>query len=190
MTKKWKIILICFIILPCVVFFGGCSCNNKEASSPYDKLTYNVTFYTGSEDTFNVPIQTVKYGSLVRRPVQPVREDYTFGGWFKDMNCTIAWMFDSDTIHDNTTLFAKWNPINNEDNTFTVQFFTNTSEAIIETQIVEAGGLVEEPIAPTKINFVFGGWYRNQELTIRWNFQTNVVDKNTIIYAKWIPLDT
>lgn len=187
MTKKWKIILICFFILPCVVFFGGCSCKDNTIN-PQDKLEFNVSFYTGTDETFNIPNQQVKYGHLVYRPIEPIREDYTFAGWYKDMNFNEIWRFESDTVKDTLILYAKWDKISNEDNTYTVQFFTNSSQSVIPAQIVEKGGLVDKPEDPTKINFTFGGWYRDEELTIRWNFQTNVVDKNLFIYAKWIPI--
>ncbi len=41
-------------------------------------------------------------------PKKPETEGYTFGGWYKDAACTIAWNFETDTVTTYTVLFAKW----------------------------------------------------------------------------------
>jgi len=184
MKKKWKIILIAFFILPCVVFFGGCSCN-KPVETGKENVAYNVNFYTGSEETFNIPIQTVYHGELVIRPPKPVRENYSFAGWYKDLACTIIWKFETDLVVENTTLYAKWTPIQNKDNYFTVIFQTDTAETDIADQSVKAGGLAKKPDNPVKTGYDFVAWYRDEALTIKWKFDSDVIDKNTIIYAKW-----
>ena len=50
----------------------------------------------------------VQEGSLVTAPETPEREGYLFGGWFTDPACTSAFHFDSDTVSDDLTLYAKW----------------------------------------------------------------------------------
>ncbi|MBR2310453.1 MAG: InlB B-repeat-containing protein [Oscillospiraceae bacterium] len=52
--------------------------------------------------------QKVKKGSLVERPEQPKRLNRTFGGWYFDEECTERWDFETDTVEDNMTLYAKW----------------------------------------------------------------------------------
>ena len=52
--------------------------------------------------------QKVKKGSLVERPEQPKRLGRTFGGWYFDEECTERWDFETDTVEDNMTLYAKW----------------------------------------------------------------------------------
>ena len=52
--------------------------------------------------------QKVKKGSLVERPEQPKRLGRTFGGWYFDEDCTERWDFETDTVEDNMTLYAKW----------------------------------------------------------------------------------
>jgi len=41
-------------------------------------------------------------------PDAPAREGYTFGGWCTDIACTDKWDFQSDTVTDDMTLYAKW----------------------------------------------------------------------------------
>jgi len=38
----------------------------------------------------------------------PTKEGFSFAGWYKDANCTQVWNFDTDTVSEDTTLFAKW----------------------------------------------------------------------------------
>ena len=52
--------------------------------------------------------QTVIFGSKLAEPASPIRDGYTFSGWYKDAACTAAWAFDTDTVTGNMTLYAKW----------------------------------------------------------------------------------
>ena len=46
------------------------------------------------------------------------------------------------------------------------------------------------PIVPTKDNFNFIGWYTDAELTTPWNFDTDVVTSEKILFAKWEDIGT
>ena len=52
--------------------------------------------------------QIVASGSPVTRPADPSAAGYTFGGWYKEPECTTAWVFETDTVTSNFTLYAKW----------------------------------------------------------------------------------
>ena len=52
--------------------------------------------------------QKVKKGNLIERPEQPKRPGRTFAGWYLDEDCTERWDFETDTVEENMTLFAKW----------------------------------------------------------------------------------
>ena len=53
------------------------------------------------------PATGLSYGDKITAPVKPVRDGYTFGGWYKDAACTQGWSF-SDAIDGDMTLYAKW----------------------------------------------------------------------------------
>ena len=53
--------------------------------------------------------QSVKDGARVAVPETPVREGYTFGGWYTDRTYWFAFDF-TDPIRKNTTIIAKWIP--------------------------------------------------------------------------------
>ena len=35
-------------------------------------------------------------------------DDFVFGGWYKDQLCTTPWNFNTDTVTQNVTIYAKW----------------------------------------------------------------------------------
>ena len=55
----------------------------------------------------------VKFGDLIERPADPEKKGYTFFGWYKDAECTKLWDFETETLEEDTTLYAKWteNPV-------------------------------------------------------------------------------
>ncbi len=72
---------------------------------------------------------------------------------------------------------------------YTVTFIANIAEyapvGMPIAQSVQFGHTVTEPTAPTLKGFVFGGWYKNADCTSAWAFDTDVVNGNIGIYAKW-----
>ena len=69
---------------------------------------YTVTF--NSQGGSAVASQPVNYGGHATTPTAPTRTGYTFGGWFKEAGCTNQWVFASEIINGNVTIYAKWTP--------------------------------------------------------------------------------
>jgi uncharacterized repeat protein (TIGR02543 family) len=76
--------------------------------------TFTVTFNTnGGSD---VPVQQIAQdGKVVKPETDPTREGYTFAGWFKDADCTIAFDFETEVITADTTIYAKWEEVKSEE---------------------------------------------------------------------------
>lgn len=70
---------------------------------------------------------------------------------------------------------------------FTVEFDSNGGTKI-EGIKVEENGVVIEPAAPTKENFIFKGWFSDETLEEEFVFTTPIV-KDITLYAKWQELD-
>ncbi len=71
---------------------------------------------------------TVQEGNIVTKPEDPVRDGYTFAGWFADEDLVIPWDFATDKITSDTTIYASWAK-NNEpvpdpdpDKTYTITY--------------------------------------------------------------------
>lgn len=77
-----------------------------------------VTLFLVSHNGFTVKfdtdggsyVQSVKayHSETVSIPEQPVKEGYTFGGWYTDRDCTNEWDIHSDTVTQSMTLYARW----------------------------------------------------------------------------------
>ena len=96
--------------------------DNKE----YHKITTaaNTAYmfnYEGSPNEDYFFINDFERGGLIEdTPYEPLREGYTFGGWYKDSACTEKWDFSADKLPEatydeegsfeyvETRLYAKW----------------------------------------------------------------------------------
>lgn len=67
---------------------------------------WTVTFVSnrGTE----VAPQQLDTGELVAEPTNVTKENYTLLGWYTDANFTLRWDFDTDTVSEDITLYAKW----------------------------------------------------------------------------------
>lgn len=50
---------------------------------------------------------------------------------------------------------------------------------------VDYGALATAPETPKQKGYTFDGWYKDAELTEPWNFETDVIEDDTTLYAKW-----
>ncbi len=58
--------------------------------------------------SYVAPATGLSYGDRIAKPADPVKDGYTFAGWYKDDACTIAWIFKEDAIPGDISLYAKW----------------------------------------------------------------------------------
>ncbi len=71
-------------------------------------VVYTVTF--DSQGGSKVDPVKAAGNSTITKPEAPVREDYIFGGWYKEKECKNAWDFASNVVTEDMTLYAKWTP--------------------------------------------------------------------------------
>lgn len=71
---------------------------------------------------------------------------------------------------------------------FTVTFDSQGGSSV-ESQTVAEGDKVKEPVAPTKEDAAFLGWFKEAACTTRWDFNRDVVTKDLTLYAGWRTAD-
>ncbi len=73
---------------------------------------------------------------------------------------------------------------------YTVTFDANGHGEAPSAQVVKKNQKVTEPAAPTAEGWNFEGWYKESGCTNAWNFSTDVITADTILYAKWTSAET
>ncbi len=71
-----------------------------------ERVIYIVTFNMMGHGTDSAV--SVRSGQLITEPAVPTADGFVFEGWYKDQACTKAWNFTTDTVQENTTLYARW----------------------------------------------------------------------------------
>jgi uncharacterized repeat protein (TIGR02543 family) len=144
-------------------------------------VTYSVTFNVDGGSA--VASQTVVSGAKATLPTAPTKEGFTFVGWYKESALTNAWVFATDTVTSNQTLYAKWEAV-----VYTVTFESNGGSTVSALSNVASGAVITAPTAPTMAHYTFDGWYKEVGLTTLWNFTTDTVTADITLYAKWTPI--
>lgn len=138
--------------------------------------TQTVTFMKDAETPFDTSV--VKKGNTVGIPAEPTNDGYSFGGWYKDVNCTTVYDFNTP-VNEDITLYAKWLA------KYTVSFDTDGGSTV-ETQTVVTGNKATKPTSnPTKKGYNFIGWYTDNTYTTEFDFENTIITDNTTIYAKF-----
>ena len=181
-TKKTAITATLIIAFLFCAVFTACE-KPAGASTVYHTVTFNTNGGALEQDS-----QRVADGGFAKQPnPNPAKDDYGFGGWFTD-NETFAdkWDFESDTVTQNITLYAKWVEL------FTVTFNANGGALEQDSQRVADGGFAKQPNPnPAKDDYGFGGWFTdNETFANEWDFENDIVTGNITLYAKWVELFT
>ena len=100
---------------------------NKNLTYTYI-FTANVSYlynYEGAPNSGYYWVDTYDKSVISFIPPEPTREDYEFGGWYKNKECTTAWDFENDITGEEiagnvnydesderfTFLYAKWTEV-------------------------------------------------------------------------------
>lgn len=92
---------------------------------------YRVLFNDGST-TLSV-VTDLSSGDKLTKPETPVKDGYTFAGWYKDSACTQAWDFETG-IPGDMTLYAKWTAAGSSGETEATATPTATATAVTTPQ--------------------------------------------------------
>ncbi len=102
--------------------FGGWyrdSSYTEKWHFPTNRVDNDITLYArwlanpctvtyDSQGGSGVGPETVEYGDLISVPSEPVLTGYTFDAWYRELACVTPWVFASDTIAGDMTLYAGW----------------------------------------------------------------------------------
>ena len=124
----------------------------------------------------------VSEGAKLPQVKLPEKAGYTFIGW-RDYSSPGEPFVNEDTdrVTKDMALIAVFQKgtVN-----YTVSFNTNGGSAV-KAVTVKANTKVTKPANPTKSGYKFTGWYLDKNCTEPWDFNTNIVRRNTTLYAGW-----
>lgn len=109
-------------------------------------------------------------------PPDPVKEGYTFVGWFYDEDFTQP--YDGAPLYEDTVLYAKFVP-----NVYTISFDTLGGNTLEPIQ-AEYNTTITPP-TPTRLGHKFLGWYIDINLTEPFDAENTLITSDITLYAKW-----
>lgn len=165
-------------------FYTDYNCTNKYESNIIES---NLTLYATYKEikyvnvSFNIDglisKEIIKSNSKVTKPVNPIKEGYTFKNWFtNELGIGDPFDFDS-TISSDLTIYAIFvkDPIY-----YTITF---DIDGVTSTNSILESNKVVEPTKPEKSGYTFKGWYLNQDGSGEaFDFNTNI-NSNLTLYA-------
>lgn len=116
MKNYTRVLVFVLVIAMFVMIFAACSVQKEEGTSEenesavqeQESVGYRIQFdlnYDGAESA--IEPQTVEEGGLAVMPDEPIREDFSFEGWYADAELTTAYDFSQEVAAD-STVYAKW----------------------------------------------------------------------------------
>ena len=142
-----------------------------------DSKKYLVVFESnGGSD---VADQSVKDGSKLTKPANPVKADFVFNGWYEDVSLQTKWDFDNGIVTGDMFLYAGW-----IEDGYVIKFETNGGSLIPDQIVGKDGGKATQPGETYKTNSIFAGWYKDADLKTLWDFNETVTGDMTL-YAGW-----
>ena len=117
----------------------------------------------------------------VRPAEDPVKEGYSFTGWYTDLLCRNLYDFDT-VVQKDLKLYAGW-----KTGEFQLTVDPDNGEAP-EKQTVRYGAQPVKPADPVKDGYVFDGWYTVAagELSAPFSFASAKLTRDTLVRAKWV----
>ena len=141
---------------------------------------YDVTFKynNGQNDT----VIKVHRNDFAPKPETPIKNGYTFIGWYTDDKYTTAWNFDADKVKNHMTLYAGWEYSALQEYSVTFKPNNGDPDSLV---VVPANSLIPIPTTPTMEGYTFIGWYSDEACENPWNFDTDKIGSNMILYGGW-----
>lgn len=150
---------------------------------------HTVTFAPngGTMPDTSITVETGKvYDSLASWPAPPIKEDYTFDGWYTEVEGGTK-VLNTDIVMETTdhTLYAHW--AMGPAKTFTVTFDANGGSVTTASKEVTQSQPYGELPDPDRTGYRFDGWYTAADggSKVTETTQVNLTEDQTL-YAHWV----
>lgn len=145
----------------------------------YAKYNNNVVFLTFSTGGGEPISKQALANGEMGVDVKPVREGYTFQGWFKEAEHINPYVFANEAVTIDTTIYAKW-----AINSYRITF-ADTGTSVISAIVENFGTAVTLPTGLIRIGYTFAGWL--DENGNDYILET-MPAQNVALSGKWTPI--
>lgn len=148
----------------------------------------NITIHFDTDGGTEIESITTDGASAINIPNNPEKEGFVFDGWYWDEG-TFLRPFTANSLLDepisgDLTIYAKWLPESLLTTNFEVTFDSQGGSAV-DTQTALFRDKITEPDEPTRLGYLFAGWFKDRNYNEEWDFITGKVENNITLYAKW-----
>lgn len=160
----------------------------KDNTQTYHEVNIDLNYYGVTPSAYK---QTVKAGEAARLIADPVRGEFTFGGWFTDKALTSAYTAGS-AINADTTLYAKWNKAKVGSSTYT--FEAEDTDLTGKTGMSNSGSPIGADMISSNANLGASGskfvtYLYNKGLSLEFHIASSEEADATIVFYIAAELD-
>ena len=156
--------------------YSSSSNSNDSSTQPSSSVEFD-SYFTVTFDSrggSEVPSQIVEKGSKVRKPDNPVLEDYEFVNWtYQDE----VWSFVGYVVTEDMTLVANWRHVY-----CNITFDSNGGSPVSPIKAT-IGETFSKPADPKRDSYIFNGWKFRGTL---WSFDSDVALDDMTLVADWV----
>lgn len=146
----------------------------------WELLEYQISYDVGSgtNASANPGTYDVTQLPLTLADAKPAT-GYQFDGWMCDQVTITNSQIPAGTT-GNLTLVASYSP-----RAYMLSFESNGGSKVASME-VPFESLAEKPVDPTRGGYAFDGWYKDEKLTLPWEFTKDTMPAEPVkLYAKW-----
>ncbi len=158
------------------------SVEDSSSSNDDTATTYTVSFETNGGSAV-LAVEISQGDSINLSEYQTSKQDYYFYSWCLDQTLENR-LPNVFTPESDCTLYAEWG----SEEKYLLSFETGEGSAI-EGVLYTPNAYLATPEEPTRENYSFAGWYKDENYTREFNFFGNTMPRTAItVYAKWVEL--
>lgn len=177
--KYLKALLVCAlaVVLTCCFTFLT-ACDPEETPNENE---HTVTFDLNYEGAPAAQTQNIEDGATVAEPSEPVRDGYTFDGWYLEAGCVNSYSF-AEPVTEDITLYAGW--LDDSKTYYTITFDYNYAGAPEDIERSVESGTTVTPPDVTRENATFLAWCAQPDGGAEFDFTAPITSDMTL-YAQW-----
>ncbi len=181
MIKTQKRLVALIVCLVMVMSFTACQIQSG-GDTTYKKSYYSVTYNLNYAGAAENRVESYQAGATAYNWQAP-RDGFKISGWYTDAECTEKFDF-SKPLEQDVVLYAGWGP---QPGMVKVTFDFGYSGGANKEVAIKDGSTINKKHAPTinRYGADFNGWFTDTDFTKEWDFETDTVDGDTTLYAKF-----